>query len=530
MDYRQSLVLLPALFLIAYTADAQVTANVQGVNSGVQQAYNLSNLTVQGTARSMGFGNALGSIGGDFSSISVNPAGLGIYRKSEATFTPALRINSSSSLYQGVATPDNNVRFNVNNWGLVFTNAPGGKRYEKRKWKAVSFAMGINKVADLNHNYSYGGVNSDNSGTLAMESDANIYYNEPRSTAPLTGPGYLGYQAYLLNLHGNNSVRDSFISIVPFQGGVDQKRTVEQRGRVNEFVLSLGGNYKEQLMLGATVGIPTVRYSVASTYSESLAPGNTVSNYDTFVSYRLSETTTVKGNGANLKLGAIFKASDNVRIGAAFHSPTIYSLSEVYAPGISSEVGSYHTELTTANTGTTTAQFNYSFITPWRGILSGSYIMKGVGFLTFDYEYIGYNSMGYIYPSSDGNGGNYEQGQYDMNQTISSTYKNTSNFRLGAEALVTKYFMARAGFGYYSNPYKTAGVNGQRLDVSAGIGFHDKDFFADLAVVHSAYQSEEQPYNVNYNYLIPGLTPAAVPTATTDHSINNIAFTVGVKF
>ena len=56
-----------------------------------------------------------------------------------------------------------------------------------------------------------------------------------------------------------------------------------------------------------------------------------------------------------------------------------------------------------------------------------------------------------------------------MNQSISKTYKNVSNFRLGAEALLTKYFMVRGGFGYYGNPYKASGVNGQRMDFSGGI-------------------------------------------------------------
>ncbi len=75
---NRGFVLLPALLIGSLGASAQ----------DITEAYNLSNLTVQGTARSMGFGNALGSVGGDFSSLSVNPAGLGVYRSSEFTLTP----------------------------------------------------------------------------------------------------------------------------------------------------------------------------------------------------------------------------------------------------------------------------------------------------------------------------------------------------------------------------------------------------------------------------------------------------------
>src|ERR1017187_3397559 len=99
--------LFPALVAISIISPAQ----------DVREAYNLSNLTVQGTARSMGFGNALGSVGGDFSSLSVNPAGIGIYRSSEISFTPSLKINSATGDYAGTTTSDNNTRFGINNFG-----------------------------------------------------------------------------------------------------------------------------------------------------------------------------------------------------------------------------------------------------------------------------------------------------------------------------------------------------------------------------------------------------------------------------
>src|SRR6185503_7314703 len=85
----------------------------------VTDALRYSYLSPMGTARSAGFGNALGSIGGDFTSLSVNPAGIGVYRKSEFTFTPSFKINSTQSTYMGTTLSDNNVRFNVNNVGVV---------------------------------------------------------------------------------------------------------------------------------------------------------------------------------------------------------------------------------------------------------------------------------------------------------------------------------------------------------------------------------------------------------------------------
>lgn len=490
--------------------------NAQDVNT----AFYLANVTTQGTARSMGFGNALGSIGGDFSSASVNPAGLGIYRSSELAISPSLRMNSSSSAYQGVQTGDNNLRFNFNHFGLVATDAPKGKRYERRAWKTVSFAFGINRVADFNRDFSYSGNNYSSSGTLEYEYDANNNPNStPGNTQASNTSGYLGYQSYLINRANNGG----YYSVVPFEGGVRQQNVVKERGRVQEYVLSLGGNYKEKLMLGGTLGIPSIKYSMTSNYTETLAAGNSAANPDNFSSYRTNRQLDITGVGINLKLGAIYKVDNNLRIGAAIHSPSYYALNDNYTQNVYSTVGGQSYEVSVANGMTLTNSFNYGLITPWRGILSASYLFKGKGFITADYEYADYGFTQFDYPWSDGYTNAYDNEEAAINSTLSSMYKGTSNIRIGGEILITKYFMARAGFGYYSNPYVAAGIDGSRMDISGGIGFRADNFFADVALVHSAYQLRTAPYYVGYN-------DVPQPVAVTDYGMNNLAFTIGTKF
>ncbi|MES2702971.1 MAG: hypothetical protein V4649_10045 [Bacteroidota bacterium] len=502
--YYRKLVAIPALLLGTLSAEAQSLAD----------AYNLSNLTVQGTARSMGFGNALGSVGADFSTLSVNPAGIGVYRSSEFTLTPSLRINGAEGQYIAGKTADNNVNFNINNFGMVFTSAPKGKRYERRSWKAVSFGFGMNRVADFNRRYSYNGVNNTSSATQAFESDANQY-----NTTDLDLPGYIGYQAYLLNQDTGNR----WVTSVPFAGGINQMKNVRESGRINEYTLSLGGNYKERLMLGATVGLTDLRYRRRSLYTESLATGNNAPNPYGFNWFSYNQAVDLEGGGANLKIGAIYKITNFFRIGAAFHTPTIYGISDTYVPEVRSSHNNNLRVLDIGNELLAQNNFNYSFASPWRGILSATFIVKGLGFITADYEYVDYASMSYMYPED------YSYDESVMNSTISSTYQGTSNFRLGAEALLTKYFMARAGFGYYGNPYKVGGGDAQRMDFSAGLGFHFENFFTDVAVVHSRWQMVEQPYNIDFNYVYSGPS-AMLPSAAIDLKSTNIAWTIGMKF
>ena len=502
-------------------------ASVSSYAQDIREAYNLSNLTAQGTARSIGFGGALGSVGGDFSSLSVNPAGIGIYRTSELTFTPSLKINGASSEYLGTTTTDNNVRFNINNFGIVITDAPKGKRYDRRNWKTVSFAFGMNRVADFNRTYTYSGKNSTSSATQAFESDANQYPGDVSSTTASNLPGYLGYQSYLID----QATGGSYYSVVPYSSGINQTKTVKERGRVNEYVFTLGGNYKEQFMLGATLGIPTLNYEMKSTYSEYLGTTAHISNPSGFKSFSYNQDLSITGTGVNLKIGGIYKITDEVRIGASFHSPTAYTITDIYKPNIVSDVNNAVTTLSVGNGFLVQNQYDYTFVSPWRTVLSATYIMKGIGFITADYEYVGYNSMRYIYNEDPDYNTNLalQQQEDAMNRSLKDTYMGTSNFRVGAEGLITKFFMARAGFGYYGNALKQSGENNQRMDISGGVGFRSNGFFADVALVHSMYDENYQPYSVDYSYVTSGAS-AVMPRDKTSFGINNLAVTVGVKF
>ncbi|MCW3120931.1 MAG: hypothetical protein JWQ38_423 [Flavipsychrobacter sp.] len=512
--------LLPALLLGFFAASAQDVAS----------AYNIANSTVQGSARSMGFGNALGSVGGDFSSVSVNPAGLGIYRTSELTFTPSLRINATNSQYTGNTTPDNNTRFNINSFGLIFTNAPRGKRYDERNWKTVSFALGMNRTADFNRNYSYSGKNVTSSGSQVFEADAN--YDKVSAGSSDGGTlGFMGYQSYLLNLDANGN----YYSIVHPNSSVNQMRSVQERGGASEYTISLGGNYKERLMLGMTIGMPTFNYVRDISYTETLAGDNNAPNPYGFTSLKYSQHSDITGDGINAKIGAIYKVNDMFRIGASFHTPTYYSITDLYNPMLTTVHNDTVATISEDNGYTLASRFNYTLTTPWKSILSATMIIDKVGFITADFEYVGYNSMRYQY-SADAYGYSLQAEQDAMNQEIKKTYKGTSNFRLGGEARLAKYFMARAGFGYYGNAYTAYGqstansyYNTERIDLSAGVGFRFDHFFADLGYVHSMYQGYEQPYSVDYGG-ITSASAAVIPGAKINYGINNIALTLGVKF
>lgn len=468
-------------------------------------ALRYSFLSPMGTARSMGFGSALGSVGGDFTSLSVNPAGIGIYRRSEFMFTPALRINSVDGTYLGDFADASNTRLTVGNIGVVLTKAEKGRRYERSGWKTVSFGFGLNRLADYNRNYTYNGLMKGTGDDHSSFSE--IFLNDaiadPGGTNVNGTLGFLGYQSYLIDAGSNG-----YFTYADWTRGLNQKRSVKERGGLNELIFSLGGNYEEKLMLGATLGLPIVKFSQDAYFEETDATGSAT---DSFASFRYNTSLKTSGLGVNLKLGAIFKPNDYFRLGVAVHTPSWLALTDVF------------NESLTANTqnayGINSAssienQYSYYITTPWRAIVSGTVMMGQYGFITADYEYVDYASPRISFENGD------NDAESLRNQRIRNAFQSASNFRLGIEARLDNFFL-RGGFGYYGSPYKTSSSNANRLDLSGGVGFRSGSFFTDLAFVHSAYSQYEQPY------VLPD--PVVTPTAKLENKLNTLAWTIGWK-
>ena len=97
------IVALCAAFVAAAPLQAQNTGLEFGgsvLNHDMLWATDLAQLSqthVFGTARVMGMGGAFTSLGADLSSMSLNPAGLGMYRRNEISLTPLVPMAKAST-------------------------------------------------------------------------------------------------------------------------------------------------------------------------------------------------------------------------------------------------------------------------------------------------------------------------------------------------------------------------------------------------------------------------------------------------
>ncbi len=114
-----------------------------------------------GTARAGGMGNAFGALGGDFTSVSINPAGMGLYRSSELVFTPSFGHNSIESTYRNNLMSDSKYNFTFNNLSYV-TALPTSNQGETGLI-SINVGIGFNRLKDFNSTALAGAKNMNGS-------------------------------------------------------------------------------------------------------------------------------------------------------------------------------------------------------------------------------------------------------------------------------------------------------------------------------------------------------------------------------
>lgn len=445
-----------------------------------------------GTARFTSMAGAFGALGGDFSVLSINPAGIAIYRRSEFTFTPSFFNQKTTSDFKGNSLDDYKYNVNFSNAGIVLAY------YEpetKNAWKGVMFGFGYNRLNNFNNRISMTGKNSNNSLLDLYVSDAMGVGGDTSAMDQFGTQLALNSNAIWGDTLGNYWHH--------FQGssGEEQSKAVTTSGSMGETIFTLGGNYSDKLFLGATIGIPHIRYQEQSTYMEK---GDSTA-LNGFQSFELNQDSRTTGVGFNFKFGMIYKPIDWVRIGGALHSPSYFEMHDDWSSDMKTNFtsGSYTAE-------SPTGLYDYSLVTPMRTIGSIGFVIKKIGLIGADYEFVDY-------PSATLRSDKYKY--INENKAIREKYMEGSNIRFGTEWKLAPLSI-RGGVAYYTSPFKKGvGNDGSRIDYSAGIGFREENFFLDFAYVLS--QSRD-----NYYFYDATITSPSVNESTS----SSVLMTLGFKF
>lgn len=472
-----------------------------------------------GTARNQALGGAGGSLGGEFTSLFLNPAGLGFFKTGNFLFTPSYFFNTNNTNYLGSEGSSNLERLNIAASGIVFVN-----NYQGRKIKNLTTGIGLNRAAGFNNNIFYTGKNNSTSySEMFLEELAQNKVTDLQSAAnDFPFGSSLAFNTYLINpvLNTSGGV-DGYYSLANPAYGLQQTMDKSTSGGITDLSIGVGANLMDKFYFGGTFSLPVLNYKRESTYREEDLSGDKSNDFGFFEAAEFLET---RGVGINLKLGAIYKPQEDLQVGLSFSTPTFFHLTDHYNMTITTDPEGFegqpvqHQSSTLFNNGNL-LQSNYNLITPLRATASGTYFISTdgssqKGFVTADIEYVNYSSTSFKASENDLS---VKQYYSDLNATIDEIYKPAVNFRLGGE-LKLNDIMLRLGGAYYGNPFEFQSSTSYKL--TGGGGYRSGAFYIDAAYTYFLRDGNDFPYR---------LSDVTNEPARFSNNMSNVAITVGFK-
>lgn len=457
-------------------------------------ALRYSSVNYFGSARFTAMGGAFGALGAEFSTLSTNPAGLGLYKTSELVFSPFVYNTQTKASYFGNHASDDRYNFAFTNMGGVLsTEYPN--RLDLPGWRNVQLGFGINRLLDFNNRMLMEGFNDKNSLLTGYVEYANRYGIQRNAPEEL---------AEKANLIFYDEVTQRYYCDMP-NGGVLQRKAISTEGSMNEIVLSAAANYSDKLYIGVTFGFPYFRFYEESVYSEA----DVESRNEYFRSFTLRQQLETTGTGFNLKAGLIARPIDWLRIGVAYHSPAFFTnMHDTW----SSQIDSYFDkEVENKSVSSRLGEYDYELTAPSKVIGSAAVFIGKMGLVSADYQFVDYRNAK-LRPTAD---------FIDVNNSIENSFSTQNIIRLGTEWRFG-LFSARGGYSIHESPFANNINDGERKTWSLGVGYRESNFYLDLAYART---TSSEKY-----YLYDPMNGSPQPFSTLKFTGNTAVMTLGFKF
>jgi hypothetical protein len=484
-------------------------------------AIQFSNGNYGSSARFKGMGNAQIGVGGDMSSLGGNPAGLGLFTRSEFSFTPEFNATNAKADYLGQKTSASANKLNINQAGVVWYTPTYKMQGEDTKKGVLStvFGIGYSRNSDYTQTYSYKGTNTTTTMRDYFAELANEYMTDQNGTLAPKSLENMANQNFLINF--NSPGYAGRFTAEPFLDGNAQLQNRTTSGSTSELNFSGALNISNQLYIGATIGMVNVRYisdgeytenGTLNFYEDTHTPPNFAGEENYSFSYFQNQET--KGSGVNGRLGLIFRPVGNFRIGATFQTPTWMYMEDHFSEDLYTTLSG--TKLTNG-IGPLNYNYTYRLKTPLKGSLGASYVIGGQGMISADVDFIDYSSTRL---SQDG-GGSPDPEITNSNADIKRLYTSAVNYRIGGEYKINSLSL-RAGYGLNGSPLKEDPKNTYNVQYySGGLGYRINEYYFDLA--YQRVQSE----NRLSSYV---LNDGSQPIAEVKNANNNVFLTFGIRF
>ncbi|MES2809407.1 MAG: hypothetical protein V4619_12315 [Bacteroidota bacterium] len=483
------------LLLIAFVAVSNST-----FAQFARDAIRFSGFQNGSTSRLKGVGNAGTAVGGDLSSISNNPAGLGYFTQSEVALTGEFDNHTSNTTYLGKQQTATKGTPNLSQFGAVFytrLNTPRGEN-KTEGFVSLNYGIAFSRTNNFDERVNSNGFNTPNSIN-------NYYANLANSEGVDNGTLQdWAFQQQLISRYGTPTNNSFAPNSYP---GVDQTGYIDRSGGQNAADLSVGTNYNNKLYLGLNVSIANLRYKSTKTFTETgtatlPASGGAI---DRSFNSQYAQIQDTKGEGFSAKLGVIYKVIEYVRLGATITSPTFLTLDDSFSETLNTSYNGGAGYEDGVEYPTT-----YNIRTPYKASGGMSVFVGQFGFITADAEYVDYAST---HISSN----EYYTNTFDLG-VIKNNYRSVVNLRGGAEAKIAKIVSLRAGYSLQPSPLKSGGFDTKTL--TGGLGVRVGSLYADAAYMRVTGSRNELYYDIG----------ATSPAANINQKKNNFFLTVGFRY
>ncbi|MBF8151383.1 outer membrane protein transport protein [Winogradskyella sp. F6397] len=456
---------------------------------------------IQGTARFRAMSGAFGALGGDMSSVNINPAGSAIFNNSHASISLGLFNTNNDVTYFNKANSSSNSSFDLNQLGAAFifknTNTSSG-------WNKFSLSFAYDSSAAFDNDWIASGVNAnntigsyfveyanglplDNISALPGESISQAYSEIGSIYGFQNQQAFLGYEGYIINPDENDS-NDNYISNIN-GGNYNQRYAYASRGYNRKLAFNIATSYNDKLYFGLNLNSHFIDYERTTFFNESNSnASSTVSQVD------FENNLLTTGSGFSFQLGGIAKVTEELRVGLSYSSPTWYRISDETSQYLASsrlEDGSNVNQV--VNPNVINVYEEYKLQTPGKVTGSLAYVFGRTGLLSFDYAVKDYSNSKFK-PTTDALFSN-------LNTSISNDLDTAVSYRLGGEYRY-KQVSFRGGYRFEESPYKNDSFYGDLNGYSLGIGYNFGNLNLDFAFSQSERDYNHQLYSV-------GLTDAA---------------------
>lgn len=453
-----------------------------------ERALLFSRITPGGSARIQGMGGAQTALGADPSSAHSNPAGLGMYNRSEMSVGIGIQNTTVSSQYFGYSKSGDKANFNIPNLAAIFSS----RERNTEGFIGGTFGITYNRVNSFSENLKYQGTNNASSYVDRLLGRAwCTSVSELKKSNTYEG---LALRNYLISDSTKaKGKRDTeYFSAVGInrRNEKDTRTELQQedmltKGNQGQLNFAYGGNYNDRIFFGFGIGISFLRYSNEKAYTESdfsLARPTSTLKY-----FTLNDFLTLDGLGLNATLGIIARPIDAVQVGLSYATPTSYTIKETWQAGMNSKWD----KDATISESTQVIEGNYSLRTPSRLNAGLTFFIKKAALLTADLQMVNYGGAKFGKEDTDID-------FTDTNTELKTSLKRVFNFRVGGEYRLSNYRI-RAGYGMMPDSFKSTsfGINQTVSSYSLGAGYRSPKVNIDVAAVLSTNNFAYSPYPLN---------------------------------